>query len=363
MILYALSYLRRGWSIIPVGADKRPVHVGDGYLSWRQFQGRRMSEAEARSWWDVPEPPGIGVVCGKISGLIVLDVEELGVRLRTFEGKLPTTLTAVSQSGGLHYYFRWRPERLRHVWSDGDQRLADVKADGGYVVAPPTRGEKGDYAWVERAELAELPTMFDAMPEVSQRKASAGHDAGTIPTATHPPLCVPGRADGPSRSERLMAIARRVISAGGSDSDVMAAWMSDESGLKIRGMTPESAERYLAGTCGKVRRTTPPPIVAPAKAHDGPVVPLRVLGLRWGSTPSGKRLGLILRDPDGRMVREGVTMIEGPRLTAFRAALPQPACGATVYAVVEEREWNGKKLLQVARWVPHDQGAQVRGGG
>ena len=342
MILYALDYLRRGWSIIPVGADKRPVVTADGRFAWRSFQSRRMTEAEARLWWDVEHPPGIAVVCGKVSGLIVLDVEVLGVQLRHFDGRLPETLTAVSQSGGLHYYFRWRPERLRHVIADADmRRLADVKSDGGYVVAPPTSGEKGDYAWVTRAPLADLPHEFDFPVEAHPRPMRPGP-------------CAPLGGRYSSRSEKLMAIARNIISTGGSNDDVFDAWLASEAGSKVVKMTEESAAKYLAATCAKVRGTTPPP-KAPAKAPGGPVVRLSVVSLAWARVGSVRRLMLRLRTPDGSTVRETVTFGPGPRTDAFLAALPDPHCGATVLAVLEEREWNGRKVLQVSRWVLPDQ--------
>ncbi len=65
----ALDYLSRGWSILPVSQDKRPLRP------WAEFQTRRPTEAEVRGWYAKWPSAGVGIVCGKISGHIVVDVD------------------------------------------------------------------------------------------------------------------------------------------------------------------------------------------------------------------------------------------------------------------------------------------------
>ena len=45
MLDAALSYLKRGWCVIPVKSDKKP------YLrSWQEYQGRKPTEKEIHEW-------------------------------------------------------------------------------------------------------------------------------------------------------------------------------------------------------------------------------------------------------------------------------------------------------------------------
>ncbi len=54
----AVTMLSDGFSVIPVAGNKRPQ------IPWAEYQKRRMTVEESRdlSW------PGIGLVCGKVSG-------------------------------------------------------------------------------------------------------------------------------------------------------------------------------------------------------------------------------------------------------------------------------------------------------
>ena len=69
----ALRYLNHGFSVIPVGRDKKPL-----LSSWAEYQKRKPTEAEVREWWFKYEPVGVAIITGQISGLVVLDVEKGG---------------------------------------------------------------------------------------------------------------------------------------------------------------------------------------------------------------------------------------------------------------------------------------------
>ena len=128
--------------------------------------------AQVESWWTKYPEANIGIVTGKDNGLLVIDVDQKpdqgkygAESLRDLEkelGNLPETWTALTGSGGYHYFFKY-PEG--HDIRNSASQLApdlDVRAQGGYVVAPPSvHPETGrEYCWeydpVE-TELAELP--------------------------------------------------------------------------------------------------------------------------------------------------------------------------------------------------------------
>lgn len=129
---------------------------------------------QVESWWDQYPLANIGIATGEINGLLVIDVDvkhdqgkygdESLKALESELGELPETWVAITGSGGLHYYFRY-PEGhdIRNSASQLAQDI-DIRAQGGYVVAPPSvHPDTGRlYEWEcgsdpEETPLAELP--------------------------------------------------------------------------------------------------------------------------------------------------------------------------------------------------------------
>jgi hypothetical protein len=143
------EYIGRGWSIIPIRTgDKRPL------VRWEEFQDRHASEAEACGWLRQWPQAGIAVVTGGISGLIVVDVDpghrgdESLEKLEREHGALATTVECRTGGGGRHLYFAHPGEVIRN--KVGLAPGIDIRADGGYVVAPPSLHASGlRYAWIE----------------------------------------------------------------------------------------------------------------------------------------------------------------------------------------------------------------------
>lgn len=150
MLQAALSYLALGWNVLPVGPDKRPT-----VRSWTDRQTRRVSESEVCAWWGSHPKDNVAILAGRISGLIVLDVDTghaAGVDgARTLSERrllLPPTPTVRTASGGFHYYFRHPLDRVYRNFA-GRLPGVDARADGGYVVAPPSiRADGATWSWV-----------------------------------------------------------------------------------------------------------------------------------------------------------------------------------------------------------------------
>ena len=125
----ALRFLRRGYSVIPVGQDKKPL------IPWTEYTKRHPTTKEVRSWFEKFKDPNIGIVTGKISNITVVDVEQGG----EYE-YLPVTKTVNTGGGGKHLYYKYTDKlknsvRIRH--------LTDIRNDGGYVIAPPSLHASG----------------------------------------------------------------------------------------------------------------------------------------------------------------------------------------------------------------------------
>src|SRR5574343_1527715 len=96
----AKSYVAKGISVFPCGSDKKPLLV-----SWKEYQTRLPTTAELESWF-TDRVPCLAIVTGKISNISVVDVD---VRHGGNLNGLPPTLTAKTQSGGWHLYYRYLP--------------------------------------------------------------------------------------------------------------------------------------------------------------------------------------------------------------------------------------------------------------
>lgn len=136
----AVSYAARGWSILPV-QGKRPA-----LRSWKVWQAQRPPEATLREWFARTDLDGLAVVCGPVSGgLVVRDFDSIEAYSRwaaeypDLAGNLPT----VETGRGRHVYFRG-PATF-HDFGDGEYR----GDSGHYVVLPPSTHPSGkSYRWI-----------------------------------------------------------------------------------------------------------------------------------------------------------------------------------------------------------------------
>lgn len=159
----ALVYLEKGWSILPLSPPD-PRLSGDsrtisGKLASRgRFYLRPISDKGGLAADDFLSG-GVGIVTGRRSGLIVLDVDGPAGAASFAQLQLPPT-RRVSTRHGFHAYYAY-PEGLQRIPSSPGTLAPgiDVKADDGFVCAPPTsHAEGGHYTWLdEDAPIAALP--------------------------------------------------------------------------------------------------------------------------------------------------------------------------------------------------------------
>lgn len=138
-----------GLSVIPVEyGGKRPA------IAWKDYQTRRPTDEEVRHWFGNGNDLNIGVVTGVVSGLVVIDADSTEA-VEWCEANLPQTPT-VKTARGRHYYLKFRAG-LKNTVGVGGRKL-DIRADGGYVVAPPSVHKTGViYSWIKGLDLDSLP--------------------------------------------------------------------------------------------------------------------------------------------------------------------------------------------------------------
>jgi hypothetical protein len=143
-----LAYAARGWHVFPCKPNAKIPATGAG-----GFYNATTNPAALRRWFRW-YPYNIGIRTGAASRIFIFDVDgEAGSEnLREIEfqhGRLPLTLISTTGQG-------------RHFWFIADRpipcstgRIApgiDVRADGGYVVAPSSIHPNGKlYQWIDYA--------------------------------------------------------------------------------------------------------------------------------------------------------------------------------------------------------------------
>ena len=136
----------------------------------------------------------MGICTGRESGLLVLDVDprnggsESLVQLIAQYGELPKTLVCGTGGGGLHYYFQ-HPDQFQLKGKVSGYAGLDIKSDGGYVVAPPSRHHSGGvYRWLSDWHITNIAPVPEWLLELIRaeekskgRSISPGRMAGLPP--------------------------------------------------------------------------------------------------------------------------------------------------------------------------------------
>src|SRR5262249_7329460 len=163
------DYAAHGVATFPVDANKRPMvsrYSKFGLVGSAKIAGK------------FANAPAIGFMCGKRSGVTVLDVDTTDERVLADAVERHGRTPIIARSGSGHYQ-AW----YRHA---GERRLIrprrDVPIDilgGGFVVAPPSRTAKGGYQFIQGSldDLDSLPTLSDAPSAIP---ADARPDWGTM---------------------------------------------------------------------------------------------------------------------------------------------------------------------------------------
>jgi len=163
MIVAALAYLERGWSVIPGGPDKRPL------VRWKDYQEERPSEKQLWSWWAQWPQANVIVVTGKISNLSVIDLDgEEGVESAK-KLNFPKTYTVQTPSGGWHLYYTYCSGL--HTGARFKPGL-DIRSEGGYVVAPPSVISGKSYVVKRNMEVGEFTLPQSALARENGHRTS-----------------------------------------------------------------------------------------------------------------------------------------------------------------------------------------------
>ena len=129
----AISYVQNGLHIFPLmPCDKRP-------LTKNGFKDASDNIEDIYKWWGQYPDANIGLPTGELNNLVVVDID--GVYPPEWPPLQPTHV--VKTAKGHHYYYAYPEGFDIRSRTKIDGYDIDVRANGGYVVAPPSYHPNG----------------------------------------------------------------------------------------------------------------------------------------------------------------------------------------------------------------------------
>ncbi|WP_144836192.1 bifunctional DNA primase/polymerase [Kocuria rosea] len=133
----ALDYVAKGYTVFPLQPGRKDPFPGS-----HGFKDATKDPEQVKRWWRATPDANIGIATGASDLVVVdLDVKHAADGLRSWHDRtvdldLPEPVVVHTPSGGLHLYYQTDPGADRiGISADKDSGI-DVRADGGYVVAP-----------------------------------------------------------------------------------------------------------------------------------------------------------------------------------------------------------------------------------
>ena len=158
MINHAKAYLEAGYSVFPIGKNKKPI------VDWEHYQSEFPMIDEIEDWWVKYPNAGIGIVTGNLSNLYVVDGDSIDAYkyIKGLIGDIDPTVRSKGKNNGWHWWFRGNGHLLGNA-----QRVVsgvDFRGDGGYIVAPPSITDMGEpYHFIPKG--SGIPETLPELPE------------------------------------------------------------------------------------------------------------------------------------------------------------------------------------------------------
>ncbi len=272
----ALDSARRGWAVFPLHAiDACTCTCGNADCDSpgkhprtpNGFKAATRDPEQIATWWRQWPDANIGIATGATSDLLVLDVDprhggdDTLADLIETHGALPDAVQCLTGGGGLHVYFE---HPGGHVQSRAEiARGIDVRADGGYVVAPPSTHASGrPYAWdvahhPDDVAITPVPAWLLELIEapVARGRVAARNDDGRIPEGC--------------RNDHLASLAGSMRRRGMSEPAILAALLEENR----QRCDPPLGELEVGQIARSIARYAPGPAAASSPGRPEVLVP------------------------------------------------------------------------------------------
>lgn len=169
----AIKYLEMGIPVIPIsGESKTPL------VKWKAYQDRLPTREEAAQWpWEA-----IGVLTGYLSGYVVVDcdTDDSGAFWRAWR---PWTPMVAKTRRGWHFFYQIGEQHIGCAAGVplGDGLSYDVRGQGGYVLAEPSK----NYRFLSGIYASEQLPLFNPSWRPSKEAISDNRVERTPPAVVY----------------------------------------------------------------------------------------------------------------------------------------------------------------------------------
>lgn len=226
----ALSLARKGYPVFPLhdlaggvcscqdGAECESP--GKHPRISRGFKAATTDPRKVTAWWTRWPAANVGIPTGERSGLLVIDVDPRHGGTASLEaleakhGELPATKTTKTGSGGRHIMLKYPAgEKIGNSAGTKLGEGLDVRGEGGYIVAPPSR-TTGPYEALDKRPPADSPAWLPKALRGPQKPESGdvGRRRGVM-GASHSGTSSPASSGGPIPAGRRNAELFRLASS------------------------------------------------------------------------------------------------------------------------------------------------------
>lgn len=228
----ALEYAEKGLAVFPLKPRmKTPIYKGG-------FHNATTNPKTIKKWWRKNPDANIGIATGqKSGGLVVFDFdinEKKGKNgsesLKNWLNEkrlpdLPDTVTSITGGGGCHYLYR--DKKHTHKTRAGILPGVDIRADGGYIVAPQSIHPNGNrYEWelsghiddMDIFDISEGDNSASAFLEFTDNKEDDENGTGFVS---------PNKIESGVRNKTLYSAACSMQSKGYADETIRAAIVAE----------------------------------------------------------------------------------------------------------------------------------------
>lgn len=191
----ALEYLKDGWKVLPLhsvtgnscSCGKTSCNSPGKHPRTRHgIKEASLDPDTIKQWWQKHPKSNIGLVLGKESGRIVLDIDikngKAGVeslsRMEEENQKLPLTRKIQTPTGGFHYIFKYPSWPIKSVINLRDG--VDLLCDNRYFVASPSEINGRKYEVIDFSPEAICPEWLAQMSQQKKTKNQSKVSAGGI---------------------------------------------------------------------------------------------------------------------------------------------------------------------------------------
>lgn len=213
----ALNLAKAGFAVFPLRENRKDPAIAGG------FTNAATNHEQVEAMWNLRPHLNLGIATGGVSGgLVVIDCDyhpdegrdglSVKAEWEAIHGEFPRTVCVETPTGGEHYYFR-SDEPFN--CSTNHEKAIDIRADGGYVVAPPSIHPNGKpYVWIESYEECKVADIDDNV------KAFIRSVQGS--NGKHKKFELPDVIPSGGRNDTLFKLACSLQAQGSTDEEILA---------------------------------------------------------------------------------------------------------------------------------------------